>query len=44
LRSRPEHWAAAGGLALVSVLVSARLYVFAVLPTLGVCWALSRVL
>jgi hypothetical protein len=37
-------WVAAGGLALLSLLVSARLYVFAVLPTLGVCWALSRLL
>jgi hypothetical protein len=37
-------WVAAGGLALLSLLVSARMYVFAVLPTLGLCWALSRVL
>jgi DnaJ domain len=37
-------WVAAGGLALLSLLVSARLYVFAVLPTLGICWALSQLL
>jgi hypothetical protein len=37
-------WVAMGGFALVSVLVSARLYVFAVLPTLGICWALSQLL
>jgi hypothetical protein len=37
-------WVAMGSFALISVLVSARLYVFAVLPTLGVCWALSHVI
>jgi hypothetical protein len=35
-------WVAAGGVALVSLLISARLYVFGVLPTLAVCWALSQ--
>jgi DnaJ domain len=37
-------WVLAGGLALLSLLVSARMYVFAVLPTLGLCWALAHVL
>jgi hypothetical protein len=37
-------WVAAGGLALLSLLVSARMYVFAVLPTLGLCWGLAHLL
>jgi hypothetical protein len=37
-------WVATSGLALLSLLVSARLYVFAVLPTLGLCWALAHLL
>jgi DnaJ domain len=35
-------WIATAMLALVSLLLSARLYVFGVLPTLGVCWLLSQ--
>jgi hypothetical protein len=37
-------WVAAGGVALLSLLVSARMYVFAVLPTLGLCWTLAHLL
>jgi hypothetical protein len=37
-------WVAWGAVALVSLLLSGRLYVFAVLPTLGICWALSNLL
>jgi hypothetical protein len=36
-------WLAAAALAVVSLIVSARLYVFAVLPTVGLCWVLSQV-
>ncbi|MGI9145010.1 MAG: DnaJ domain-containing protein [Chloroflexota bacterium] len=35
-------WVAWAGLSFVSLVLSARLFVFAVLPTLGVCWLLSR--
>jgi hypothetical protein len=36
-------WIAWGGLSAVSMLLAARLYIFGVLPTIGICWLLSRV-
>jgi hypothetical protein len=31
-----------GALGMLSLVLSARLFIFAVLPTLGVCWLLTR--
>jgi hypothetical protein len=36
-------WLAWTGLSVLSLLLAARVYVFGVLPTIGICWLLSRI-
>jgi len=35
-------WLAWGAVSLLSLIFAARIYVFAVLPTVAICWFISR--